>query len=86
MVTARMLAVHIVYARKAGIDETAAQTTWHLGRNRPTRRRHDYRAGLFEFFLLCLIHAVSENEAIYKVFGLVHFSWNELWRVAIVNL
>ena len=29
------------------------------------------------------VYVVSENEAIYKVFGLVHFSWNELWRVAI---
>ena len=25
---------------------------------------------LFEFFPLCFIHVVSENEAIYKVFGL----------------
>ena len=40
---------------------------------------------LFEFFPLCFIHVVSENEAIYKVFGLVHFSWNELWRVSIGN-
>ena len=28
---------------------------------------------------------MSENEAIYKVFGMVHFSWNELWRVAILE-
>ena len=38
---------------------------------------------LLEFFPLYFIHVVSENEAIYKVFGLVHFSWNEFWRVAI---
>ena len=38
---------------------------------------------LFEFFPLCFIYVVPENEAIYKVFGLAHFSWNKLWRVAI---
>ena len=38
---------------------------------------------LFESSPLCFIYVVSENEAIYKVFGLVCFSWNGLWRVAI---
>ena len=36
-----------------------------------------------KFFPLCFIHVVSKDEVIYKVFGLVCFSWNEFWRVAI---
>ena len=64
------------YARFAHID--------HVRREHSCSRHGIFLlpACIFEFFPLCFIHVVSENEAIYKVFDLVHFSWNEFLRVA----
>ena len=67
----------LAYARLAHVDR--------VHREHPCSRPRIFLPPvcLLEFFPLCFIYVVSENEAIYRVFGLVHFYWNELWRAAI---